>query len=123
MAVLFVDDLIVFGFFFLLVFLLVFPAAFLLLFPTAFLFSAGTPDTTKTGSTTPVGGFGGRIGGFRFLAHFFGFFREPDQIRHRSPIEPIEPTGPVRFLKRWKFLMAKVSIHLLILCLYDIIVY
>ena len=65
MAVLFVDDLIVFGFFFLLVFLLVFPADFL--------FSAGTPDITKTGSTTPVGGFGGRTGGFRFLVYFFIF--------------------------------------------------
>ena len=31
--------------------------------------------------------------------HFSGFFREPDRIRHRSPVEPVEPAGPVRFLK------------------------
>ena len=62
MAVLFVDDLIVFPFFF-----------FLLVFPADFLFSAETPDTTKTGSTASVGGFGGRTDGFRFLAYFFIF--------------------------------------------------
>jgi hypothetical protein len=43
---------------------------FLLVFPVDFLFSAGTPDTTKTGSTAPIRGFGGRTGGFRFLAYF-----------------------------------------------------
>ena len=30
--------------------------------------------------------------------HFSDFEREPDRIKHRSPIEP---TGPVRFLKPW----------------------
>jgi hypothetical protein len=31
--------------------------------------------------------------------HFSGFFGEPDRIEHRSPVEPVEPAGPVRFLK------------------------
>ena len=35
---------------------------------------------------------------FSLFFHFSGFFREPDRIRHRSPVEP---AGPVRFLKPW----------------------
>ena len=75
-AVLFVDDLIVFPFFF-----------FLLVFPADFLFSAGTPNTTKTGSTAPVGGFGSRTGGFRFLTFFFIF---PIFSENRTELD----TGP-----------------------------
>ena len=37
--------------------------------------------------------------------HFSDFEREPDRIRHRSPVEPVEPAGPVRFLKPWEKLM------------------
>jgi hypothetical protein len=38
---------------------------------------------------------------FPVFGHFFqifGFLREPDRIRHRSPVEP---AGPVQFLKPW----------------------
>jgi hypothetical protein len=41
---------------------------------------------------------------FPVFGHFFqifSFLREPNRIRHRSPIEPVEPAGPVRFLKPW----------------------
>ncbi len=30
-----------------------------------------------------------------------GFFRKLDRIEDRSPVEPVEPTGPVQFLKPW----------------------
>ena len=32
---------------------------------------------------------------FGLFFHFSGFFREPDWIRYRSLVEPVEPTGPV----------------------------
>ena len=35
---------------------------------------------------------------FGYFSQIFGFLREPDRIGHRSPVEP---TGPVRFLKPW----------------------
>ena len=31
--------------------------------------------------------------------YIFGFLKEPDRTKHRSPVEPVEPAGPVRFLK------------------------
>ena len=62
-------------------------------------------NRVKTGSTVPVRGFHGRTGGFRFLDIFFlqifGFLKEPDQIKYRSPVKPVEPAGSVRFLKPW----------------------
>jgi hypothetical protein len=42
---------------------------------------------------------------FPVFDHFFfisGFFREPNRIEHRFAVEPVEPAGPVRFLKPCK---------------------
>ena len=37
---------------------------------------------------------------FPVFKHFFfqisGFLRKPDRIKYRSPVEPVEPAGPVR---------------------------
>jgi hypothetical protein len=38
---------------------------------------------------------------FALFFYFSGFFKEPDRIGHRFPVEPVEPAGPVRFLKPW----------------------
>jgi hypothetical protein len=58
----------------------------------------------KTGSTAPVRGFGGRTGGFRFLANFFIFpvFSEnrtglgtgPRLNRLNRPVGPVFKTMP-----------------------------
>ena len=30
-----------------------------------------------------------------FFFQIFGFLKEPDRIKYRSPVKPVEPAGPV----------------------------